>query len=141
MKIPNRQFCEEKINHSKISCEDKGRTFYFLNLLKKNVSRIKIDGCVPIPGLGCDYLIITWTERQHFVELKGTDVRHAVRQLVSTIKELHGRRPEEPVFAWVVSRKVPLIESVIQSFKQQFLKDINAHLKFKRDGSEHELTD
>ena len=47
--------------------------------------KIRVDGCVLKEGKACDYLVIDWKRRRHFVELKGRHDEAALHQIIATI--------------------------------------------------------
>ena len=46
---------------------------------------IRIDNCVLRQEPACDYLVIDWLDRKHFVELKGRHVEEGLKQIGATI--------------------------------------------------------
>ena len=50
---------------------------------------MKVDGCAIKTGQKCDDLLISQDEHEeHFVELKGVDIMHAIDQLEQTILKI-----------------------------------------------------
>lgn len=73
-----------------VSCENK-KTHRANNNNKNSVFQYKIDGDIistTSPERRCDYLLENETKRTvYLIELKGTDVQHAVEQIEATIKK------------------------------------------------------
>ena len=72
-----------------VSLKENGRSFIIRNISGTRLTRVRFDGCVinNIPGqLSCDYgLWIENSSAAHFIELKGTDIKHACAQIAATI--------------------------------------------------------
>jgi hypothetical protein len=103
----------------------------------KGARKIRIDDCVPIQGPACDYLVVASDGREHFVELKGKNVEHAIKQLESTIPQLslHIQSKKE-IWCFIVCSESP-ISTKTQKFKEQFKKKFKATLKVKTGECEH----
>jgi hypothetical protein len=71
----------------KTTAKVNAKTFRIENNSNKSICRVEVDGCLidSIDVLKCDYMFkICETNEYFLVELKGTDVTHAVKQIVST---------------------------------------------------------
>src|SRR5260221_14091990 len=87
----------ECTNHStdaKVVCKAKGRAITFLNPKRRPVTRYLIDDCARLrTSLSqsntklCDFLVVDSRCDEHYVELKGKHVEHALRQLEATIPQ------------------------------------------------------
>lgn len=78
--------CIQSVNHSQIKCEEKQSKFILLNPERKLVDYITIDGCMYPRGhheLCCDYAL-NFDDTTVFVELKGSDIAHAIKQVLAT---------------------------------------------------------
>lgn len=78
--------------YSSIATEEKG-IHYRANIIPpRDAAMFQVDGCIITSGQKCDKLLLsknpsnlaTWFG--HFIELKGTDVSHAIDQLETTIR-------------------------------------------------------
>ncbi len=79
-------------NAGQIVSRDKGNPQYHkgINVAKSYVTHYKIDGAVIKSGDRCDYLLINEDKRvAYLIELKGSDLVKAARQLETTEKVLH----------------------------------------------------
>ncbi len=124
MKIKKK--CEEILNISRIVCEENKRKITFINSLKKDITRVKVDGCQIIDGLKCDFLI-KYNDNEHFIELKGSDVKHAIKQLTRTIKEL-GQNKCKKRTSYVICSRSPLSSPEIQNRRIKFRKNLKSDL-------------
>ena len=70
---------------------------------KDCIEKIVVDGCAITHGARCDYLLVTGGIN-YFVELKGTDLVKAAKQVVATITKLG---ESSPMFARIVAARVP----------------------------------
>ncbi len=70
---------------------EKGKTYRLNNNSNYKIRKVKVDNCITeaIREKRCDYLMeIKSIERVIFIELKGGDLAHALRQLYSAIVSL-----------------------------------------------------
>ena len=105
--------------HSKkqFSVSEKRSKVDFKNPNLYEIREITVDKCVVTEGIRCDYLIIADDpDVSALVELKGSDVEHAIEQLKSTHILLleHCKKSKY----WIVSStRNPLSSTEIQFFK------------------------
>jgi hypothetical protein len=128
-----------------IVCAQKGRKIAFLNPGKRQVFRHEIDECEELRPLLknpdcklCDYLVCTWKNEQHFVELKGSNVEHALKQLESTIEQI-ADAPHGKLFCWIVTTESPRGHSKSQVLIEKFKRKHSARLKIRTNQCEHAL--
>ena len=133
MEIPQR-CCV--INNNKIIClkEHKSK-FIFHNPEQKKVNCINVDGCAITEGPKCDHLLIDANSVEYFVELKGSDVKHALEQLETSIKKLGGESTSR--YAFIISNKCPLIGTDIQNAKKKFKDKYQTTLIIKNTPCEY----
>jgi len=105
----------------------------------RSARKIRIDGCVIKNALACDYLIIDWRERKHFVELKGKDVDYAYEQLEATIPKFTFLGANDVIWCFIVCSEAPATTPKVQIRKAQFAKRFRAQLTVKTDFCEHVL--
>lgn len=108
--------------------------FHFLNPEEKQVKYIIVDGCAIVEGNKCDYLLIDSNSVEHFIELKGRDIKHALEQLETSIRQLGKKKPR---YAFIVSTRCPLSGTDIQNAKKKFNRDFGATLVIKNRFCEH----
>ena len=111
--------------YSSIATEEKG-IHYRANIIPpRDAAMFQVDGCIITSGQKCDKLLLsknpsnlaTWFG--HFIELKGTDVSHAIDQLETTIRN--------PLFN---DNSLVIFECAFIRFKQQYkceLKTLKSH--------------
>ncbi len=90
---------------------EKGKTYRLNNNSSYKIRKVKVDKCIAqdIGEKRCDYLMeIKSIERVIFIELKGGDLAHALRQLFSAITLLKKEFGNFQIDARIVgSRDVP----------------------------------
>lgn len=80
--------CSTKTKASKIKVVEKGKQAVFLNPNKSEFVKVQMDGCVRVNETSCDWLIIHQKVDVILIELKGTDVDHALFQIEATFQYL-----------------------------------------------------
>jgi len=110
--------CRAFENHSEfqherravVPCVDKGRRtkYVYNNQSSDFLSKYRVDGgLIADDGAKCDYLLLNCEEKQsYFIELKGSDIIHAVEQVDRSIDLLKGRLSDFSVFARIVLTRV-----------------------------------
>lgn len=112
-------------------------TYRVENPNRKTICKTRIDGgyIVNAPGPCCDYLVANLLDKDaYFVELKGSHVRHAVRQIVDTLGVLKPCLAGHSCFARIVPTRAnaPDIRNdpTIVSARKLF-RDLGGDLKIK----------
>lgn len=130
--------CIKFVNHSQIKCEEKQSKFVLLNPQRKPVEYITVDGCIYPRGhhdLCCDYAL-NFDDKTIFVELKGSDIAHAIKQILAT-KQAAKFTINPDKIAVVVSSKTPKDDSSIQKqksiLKKHGFKLIQGNSPLERD--------
>lgn len=125
--------CEEYKSDAKIVLQENKSKITFLNPNQVKILTIRIDGCVIKDDeiLRCDYAIIPCDEVEIYVELKGSNVLHAVKQIESTIYLLSDNPQKIKKLCFVVSTRVPKLTTSIQQLQSQFKKKFNASFRIK----------
>lgn len=78
--------CINITNASVIKFEEKGKSIVFNNPKRLNYKKVQVDGCTINKGARCDKLLLSEDEREeYFVELKGSDIKHAIEQIESSM--------------------------------------------------------
>lgn len=134
--------CEESKSDKKIVLQEKQSKITFLNPKQDTILKIKVDGCVIKDNktLRCDYAIIPCDEIEIYVELKGNDIVHAVKQIESTIHLLSDNQKKIKKLCFVVSTRVPKQTTSIQKIQSQFKVKFNASFRIKNIQDECDLT-
>jgi DNA polymerase III sliding clamp (beta) subunit (PCNA family) len=135
--------CEEQNSDKKIVLQENKSKITFLNPNQDKILVITVDGCVidddETPR--CDYAIVPCDEVEIYVELKGNDVYHAVKQIESTISLLSDNPKKINKLCFVISTRVPKQTTSIQQLQSQFKKKFNASLRIKNIQDAYDLRD
>jgi hypothetical protein len=75
-----------------------------------------------------------------YIELKGSDVLHAVKQIESTINRLSNNSKTAKKLCFVVSTRVPKQTTSIQQIQSQFKKKFNASFRIKNIQDVYDLS-
>jgi hypothetical protein len=126
------QDCEEIESNRLIVREEKGKKITLLNQQKDDVKVVEVDGCEIVEGNRCDWLFVKIADENDndeiFVELKGSDIKHACLQIEKSIPQLT-KNANKLKHAIVVCSKVsPSINTTIQILKAKFKKHLKATL-------------
>ncbi|MCE2705660.1 MAG: hypothetical protein LW807_01095 [Proteobacteria bacterium] len=125
------------------SCEENKRQFKIIETSpedRRYLIKIKVDGCMYTDKdmtKRCDYIFELQDKFSCFIELKGKDIKHAVEQLESSLKNIavQGKK-----YAFVVSSQVPKI-SISQKTILSFKKKYNAKFEIKNTRMEKAIND
>lgn len=131
--------CEQITQQPILVLEESRSKMIFSNSARKGLRKVKVDGCLQIKGIKCDYLVISETAVEHFVELKGADVRHATAQLEATIQITSSNPKNGKKHCFIVSTRCPLLTPEIQNLKARFKKLFNSSLTIKNIVCEFEI--
>ena len=100
--------CTECTRNTCVVVREKKSQYRLENPAGKEICRTQIDGCYLSQGKKCDWLLVDCEpENAYFVELKGTDFRHAIEQINATINYVEGDLDSFDFFARVVLTKSP----------------------------------
>jgi hypothetical protein len=134
--------CEEHRSDTKIVLKENKSKITFLNPNKDEILIIKVDGCVISDNetLRCDYALIPSDAVEIYVELKGSDIEQAVKQIESTINLLSANPQKIKKLCFVVSTRVPKHGPSIQQRQSQFKKKFNASLQVKNIQDKYDLS-
>ncbi|MEZ2228282.1 MAG: hypothetical protein ACBR50_18660 [Microcoleus sp.] len=134
--------CEKYRCDKKNVLQENKSKITFLNPNQDKILTIKVDGCVISDNetLRCDYALIPSDEVEIYVELKGSDIVHAVAQLESTIRLLSDNPQKIKKLCFVVSTRVPKQTPGIQQLQSQFKKKFNASFRVKNIQDEYDLS-
>jgi len=118
--------CAQDRCDTKIVLQENKNKITFLNPNQDKILTIKVDGCVISDNetLRCDYALMPSDEVEIYVELKGSDIVHAVEQIKSTIRLLSDNPQKIKKLCFVVSTRVPKQTTNIQQLQSQFKKTL-----------------
>lgn len=141
--------CEKIRKDSKIVITDPGSDnnrsrFRLENPKKLKIRVIQVDDCVIKQGVRCDYLIIAPSNNKSsdsqeiYIELKGSDVKHAVEQIATTIEKLTDNISASKL-CFIASTRCPINSTEIQNIKKKFRKKYQAKLTIKNGEIIHKV--
>lgn len=133
MKIPLEcQTTEKKPNIviSDPTSKNRRSKFRLENPQKASIQVIEVDDCTITQGVRCDYLLILPNGQELYIELKGSDVQHAVKQIARTIEKLTQSQSATKL-CFIASTRCPINSAQIQTLKKRFKKKYNAKLTVK----------
>jgi len=116
--------CNNATKNNIISVSENRRKFIILNNSKFLVNEVKVDGCYILNGAKCDFLfevINSKLEEVFYVELKGSDISHAVEQLEATILKCLSIHKDISRKCFIVASKFPKSGTSSQVMKKKFL--------------------
>lgn len=82
------QQCSEITKVTRIKVSENGKQAILLNPEKETFTKIKMDGCVIVNCTSCDWVIQDEHMSSILIELKGSDVDHAITQIEATFAYL-----------------------------------------------------
>ena len=132
------EFCDTRKN---IVFKDRGnkQEYRIINSDSVSICKIKVDNCLISSSNRCDYLAIKCAANQvveslYFIELKGSDLKHALVQIEETIKHsqlktLLSTKPK--IYARIVLNKqrTPDIKSSEKIRFEKMIKRLGGNLK------------
>lgn len=123
----------------KITLQEKQSRIVFSNPQKEKNIIFTIDGCAVADSVTrrCDYLLYDSNETEHFIELKGRDIKHAVTQLKTSVQKFGVK--DKRKYCFIVSSRVPLAGTDIGNYKRAFKEEFKAILQIKNDVIKHSL--
>jgi hypothetical protein len=146
MKVQIPRECTVTQSSPEIVCAEKGRKIIFLNPSKKVVRKHTIDGCQRLRAFLsdsncklCDFLVVDWRSEEHYVELKGKNVEHALLQLQSTISQISSANANSRVYCWIITTESPSTQSKFQALKRKFEIKFKARLAIHTNQHKHLL--
>jgi hypothetical protein len=91
-------------------------------------------------GLRCDYALTAENiEEEFYIELKGRDIRHAFKQLESTIKQISEDPQRKAKYCFVIASRCTVASNEIQIMQKQMKKKYSANLLIKNCQHTHVL--
>ena len=116
---------------SQIKFEENKRKIIFLNPSNHRYKKVKVDGCAIKTGQKCDDLLISQDEHEeHFVELKGVDIMHAIDQLEQSILKI-GEFDDNRHSYIICTNVAPEYTTTIQKKQKYFRQKYKSELLIK----------
>ncbi|MCD4697895.1 MAG: hypothetical protein K8S16_16845 [Bacteroidales bacterium] len=121
--------CAETTNHREEVFKERKSKITFNNPNRKRIRKVYVQ-CLKLEGKSCDGLLIELENKniEHFVELKGSHVTTAIKQIENTIRKISSNQKKQKKFSYIISTKSPRIDSAIQKIKHNFKKNYNSAL-------------
>jgi hypothetical protein len=77
--------CTTTVRDSKVKVAENGKQAIFLNPKRRPFTKTRVDGCVIVNSVACDWLVQDDDVTSILIELKGCDVDHAIEQIEATL--------------------------------------------------------
>lgn len=134
--MKNFEGCEKISSDSNIVISDPASRnnrskFRLCNVGQASIRVVQVDGCAIKEGMRCDYLIVLPNQQEIYVELKGSDVRHAVEQIFKSMDLLTCNCHSLLKLCFIASTRCPINSTEIQNLKKKFRQKYNALLTIK----------
>ena len=124
--------CNQFSQNRNIPVSENGRTFRVINDTQKYINKVEVDGCYITNGAKCDWLFEVvekdLVSNVFYVELKGSDISHAIVQLETTISHCEKFHSSTQRQAYIVASKVPKSGTSSQVYKKNFTSKNNIQL-------------
>ena len=131
------RMCVQSTTDTRIKFEENKKKIVFRNPNHSLYKKVQVDGCaINDRAIRCDKLLVSDDEHEErYVELKGTDVTHAIDQLESTIVRLG--EFDDNRHAYVISTNVaPACTTTIQKKVMLFKRKYNSDLVLREKSLE-----
>jgi len=139
---PGKENCVSRLEDKKIPFSGKQTsTLYLLNPSERPVDKVQVDGCAITEGPRCDWAVEVDDDVSHeeiFIELKGSHITDAVKQIEATISRL-SFNPAHAKKRCLIASTRSLTSREIRKLQLRFLKQYNAEFKRLKNGSSHRL--
>jgi len=103
----------------------------FSNPTKSENIIFQLDDCVVKDSTTrrCDFLLYDCYETEHFIELKGKDIAHGIKQLKTSMRQFGDKKKRK--YCFIISSKVNFPRTIINNYTVNFYNEFNAILKIK----------
>lgn len=125
--------CNECNNNKNIVIEENRRKLIVLNNANFKINKVRVDGCYITNKLKCDYLLelIDNKDNVHivfYVELKGSDINHAIKQVESTMRYCRAEHNNLKKECYIILSRFPSAGTSAQILKKKFKKNNKVQL-------------
>ena len=122
--------CLTEVDHTIIKFTEKRSSFQVNNKNKRAVVRHKVDGCLITVGKKCDWLLVDkLTGNEIYIELKGSDVDVALKQLCASVDVLGQKGTKK--FGYIVCTRSPISSPAIQKMQKAVMKSHYLNLRVR----------
>jgi len=122
--------CTTRTKQKIITFSEKRSTLILKNTNQIIATCVVVDGCEITSGVRCDHFMLA-NDVEHYIELKGQDLTHAIDQIISTIKALSINISKQAKISYIICTRSPLNSTAIQNLQVQFRKNYNSRLIIK----------
>jgi hypothetical protein len=133
-----KQECTENTSNKIIVFQENRSKLTILNKSQIETSKVTIDGCEITNGLRCDYMLLG-EGIEYFIELKGQDIQHAIKQLITTINKLSADSKNMTKTSFVICTRSPISSASIQNLQVKFKKNFSSKLIIRSSPFTHTL--
>ncbi|MBD0852647.1 hypothetical protein [Maribacter arenosus] len=130
--------CIQKTNNKIIVFQENRSKLIILNKNQINTTKVTVDGCEITSGLRCDFMLLA-QELEYFIELKGQDIEHSIKQLIATINKLSSNPKNMEKSSFIICTRSPLSSASIQNLQVKFKKNFNSKLIIKSSPFSQEI--
>lgn len=110
--------------------EERRSVLNIKNAARRDLLRLRVDGCLIVEGRRCDWLLIdSKTETEIFIELKGVDVTEGIKQLCSSVDALSKKPPKK--YGYIVCTRCPISSPAVQKLQKTLLRTHSMTLRVK----------
>ncbi|MBC6442335.1 MAG: hypothetical protein GDA53_04265 [Rhodobacteraceae bacterium] len=97
--------CVSKTEDPRIVFTENRQKATFLNPNRREIRKVKVDGCAITSGRRCDYMLSD--QRNWYIELKGKEIEYALKQICESILHLNQKFGNLQPVAVIVADHVP----------------------------------
>lgn len=124
------QHCVVSTKHKLLKFSEKRSSFVIVNDKQQPLIKKQVDGCLITSGKRCDWLVIDpVTQAEIYIELKGSDVLEAVKQICATIKVLTAG-PVKKV-GYIICTRCPVATTEVQAIQKMVFKKFGVILRVR----------
>ena len=132
--------CTKSTANKKIILRENRSVITFQNKEENEVVVVEVDGCeINDNGVKCDYLLLDNNKDEHFIELKGQNIKHAIKQLSRSIEKLSSDVKNGKKLCFIITTRSPLSAASIQVLRVKFRKKYNSDLIVKNSPCVYKL--
>ena len=126
--------CTSEVSDPNIVVKEKRSSFQLRNPQRLSIKKIQVDGClIDDDRERCDWLLVVGNDntRALYIELKGSDIDKAIKQLTATLIYTKSDFVEAKRECFVVSTRVPKYGPSVHKRALVFYKQNGATLAVK----------
>ena len=121
--------CSTEIAVTKVKVQERGKKAVFLNESRETFTLVQVDGCVIVDAMASDWVLSKKKTADLIIELKGTDVVHGARQILSTAQFWTNKALRQGRIAGLlVCAQYPRISTTVQRIQDTFARSYGGPL-------------